>query len=48
MPVTEVDGQQWRYSVPMDAPRNVVLDYATNVIVPLEPVVTPYTSGGAR
>jgi hypothetical protein len=42
VPVTEIDGQQWRYSVPMNAPRNVLAEYAPNVVAPLEPVVTPY------
>ena len=42
LPLTEVDGQQWRYSVPMDAPRNVLAEYAPNVVAPLKPVVTPY------
>ena len=42
VPLTEVDGQQWRFSVPMEAPRNVLTEYATNVVVPLRPVVTPY------
>ncbi len=42
VPLTEVDGQQWRYSVPMRAPANVISAYAPNVITPLQPVVTPY------
>ena len=41
-PLTEIDGQQWRYSVPMSAPRNVLLEYAPNVTAPLRPVVTPF------
>ena len=41
-PLTEVDGQQWRYSVPMKAPRNVLAEYAPNVVTPLRPVVTPF------
>lgn len=41
-PLTEIDGQQWRYSVPMKAPRNVIAEYAPNVVVPLRAVVTPY------
>ncbi len=41
-PLTEIDGQQWRYSVPMDAPRNVLTQYAPNVVAPLRPAVTPY------
>jgi hypothetical protein len=42
VPLTEIDGQQWRYSVPMDAPRNVLTEYAPNVTAPLKPVVTPF------
>ena len=42
VPLTEVDGQQWRYSVPMESPRNVLLEYAPNVSAPLVPVVTPF------
>ncbi|MCW2665217.1 MAG: S-layer y protein, partial [Frankiales bacterium] len=42
VPVTEIDGQQWRYSVPLDAPRNVLAEYAPNVVAPLRPVVTPF------
>jgi hypothetical protein len=41
-PLTEIDGQQWRYSVPMEQPRNVLLEYAPNVSAPLVAVVTPY------
>ncbi len=40
--VTEVDGQQWRYSVPMTSPRNVLTTYAPNVVTPLQALVTPY------
>jgi hypothetical protein len=42
VPLTEIDGQQWRYSVPMEAPRNVLTEYAPNVVTPLKPVVTPF------
>jgi hypothetical protein len=42
VPVDEVDGQQWRYSVPMSAPTNVLTAYAPNVVVPLVPLVTPF------
>lgn len=42
VPLTEVDGSPWRYSVPMTAPRNVLTEYAPNVIAPLEPTVLPY------
>ncbi|MDX6273523.1 MAG: hypothetical protein QOJ92_733 [Frankiales bacterium] len=41
VPVDEVDGQQWRYSVPMTAPTNVISDYAPNVLAPIQAVVTP-------
>jgi hypothetical protein len=42
VPVDEVDGQQWRFSVPMRTPSNVLTRYAPNVVAPLQPVVTPY------
>jgi hypothetical protein len=42
VPLTEIDGQQWRFSVPMSAPRNVLAEYAPNVVTPLKPVATPY------
>ena len=41
VPVTEVDGQQWRYSVPMTSPANVLTKYAANVLAPVSAVVTP-------
>jgi hypothetical protein len=41
--VDEVDGQQWRFSVPMRTPMNVLLPYGANVSAKLVPVVTPYT-----
>ncbi|MCW2707935.1 MAG: S-layer y protein [Frankiales bacterium] len=41
-PVDEIDGQQWRYSVPMATPTNVISSYAPNVLAPLQPVVTPF------
>ncbi len=43
VPVTEIDGQQWRYSVPMQAPRNVLAQYAPNVVTPLQTAVLPYS-----
>ena len=43
VPVDELDGQQWRYSVPMDRPTNVINSYAPNVLVPLQPVVSPFS-----
>lgn len=42
VPVTELDGQQWRYSVPMSEPTNVLAQYGPNVVAPLRAVVTPY------
>ncbi|MCW2777401.1 MAG: S-layer y protein, partial [Frankiales bacterium] len=42
VPVTEIDGQQWRYSVPLEAPANVIAQYAPNVVTPLQAVVTPF------
>jgi hypothetical protein len=42
VPLTEVDGQQWRYSVPQTAPSNVITKYAPNVVAPVQAVVTPY------
>jgi len=42
VPVDEVDGQQWRYSVPMRAPSNVLTQYAPNVLTPLQALVTPF------
>lgn len=41
VPLTEIDGQQWRYSVPMTAPQNVIAGYAPNVLAPVQAVVTP-------
>jgi len=49
--VDEVDGQQWRFSVPMASPTNVTVPYGANVSAKLVPVVTPYPaapSGGSR
>jgi hypothetical protein len=41
-PVDEVDGQQWRFSVPMAAPKNVANLYALNVTAKLVPSVSAY------
>jgi hypothetical protein len=41
--IDEVDGQQWRFSVPMTTPTNVLLSYGANVSAKLVPVVTPYS-----
>ncbi|MDX6287582.1 MAG: hypothetical protein QOG53_3067 [Frankiales bacterium] len=40
--VDEVDGQQWRFSVPMSAPRNVTREYAYNVDAKLVATAKPY------
>jgi hypothetical protein len=48
VPINEIDGQQWRYAVPMTAPKNVIggdtsqPNYALNVIAPLQASVFPY------
>jgi hypothetical protein len=48
VPVNEIDGQQWRYAVPLSAPANVIggdmaqPNYALNVITPLQATVIPY------
>jgi hypothetical protein len=39
--VDEIDGQQWRFSVPMRTPSNVLVPYGANVSAKLQPVVTP-------
>ena len=44
--VNEIDGQQWRYAVPMDQPENVIdtdgPNWSNNVLAPLQTVATPY------
>lgn len=40
-PVTEIDGQQWRFSVPMRTPTNVLIPYGANVTAKLQAVATP-------
>ena len=42
-PIDEISGRQWRFSVPMDTPHDVLTKYAGNVVVPLTSTVTPYT-----
>jgi len=42
VPTTEIDGQQWRYAVPMSAPRNATLEYGPNVTAPLKANAAPY------
>ncbi len=44
-PVDEIDGQQWRFAVPMDKPTNVVQAYGNNVTAKLVPVVEQYSGG---
>jgi hypothetical protein len=39
--VDEIDGQQWRFEVPMSSPRNVLLPYGLNVSAKLIPAVRP-------
>ena len=38
----EIDGQQWRFEVPMAKPTNVLVPYGANVSAKLVPVVTPF------
>src|SRR3954454_9994954 len=40
----EVDGQQWRFEVPMETPSNVLIPYGANVSAKLVPLVSPYGS----
>jgi hypothetical protein len=40
--VDEIDGQQWRFEVPMRTPTNVLVPYGANVSAKLVPVVLPY------
>jgi hypothetical protein len=44
VPATEIDGQQWRYAVPMATPRNATLEYGPNVTAPLKATAVPYGS----
>jgi hypothetical protein len=46
-PVDEMVGQQWRFSVPMSAPKNVLVDYSKNVSVKLVAVAAPMALVGA-
>ena len=41
-PVTQIVGQQWRFSVPMSAPTNVVKEYGNNVSAKLQAFSAPY------
>ncbi|HET6817860.1 MAG TPA: hypothetical protein VFH66_11595 [Mycobacteriales bacterium] len=40
--VDEIDGQQWRFEVPMAKPTNVLVPYGANVSAKLVAVATPY------
>ncbi len=42
VPLTEIDGQQWRFSVPMESPRNALVEYGANVVSPLRASVVPF------
>jgi hypothetical protein len=46
-PVTEVVGQQWRFSIPMTKAENHVVEYGNNVNVKLQGFASPYTPGEA-
>ena len=43
-PTDEVDGQQWRFEVPMESPTNVLVPYGANVSAKLVAVAVPYGS----
>jgi hypothetical protein len=40
----EIDAQQWRYTVPMSQPTNVIGQYGNNVVLKLQALVVPYGS----
>jgi hypothetical protein len=40
--VDEIDGQQWRFAVPMAHPTNVLVPYGMNVTAKLVAIATPY------
>jgi hypothetical protein len=40
--VDEIDGQQWRFEVPMAQPTNVLVPYGANVSAKLVPMVSPF------
>ncbi len=42
--VDELDGQQWRFSVPTTGPANIIQPYAADLLTPLQAVVTPFGS----
>ena len=41
VPVNEIDGQQWQFAVPTEAPANVGEPYANVVRARLRPIATP-------
>ena len=45
VPVDEIVGQQWRFSVPMDKATNVVQEYGANVSAKLQGFAAPYSPG---
>ncbi len=45
---TEIDGQQWQFMVPTNAPQNVAEPYANIVRVPLQALVVPLTPPSGR
>ena len=45
-PIDELDGEQWRFSVPTSAPANVIQPYAADLLTPLQAVVVPYGLDG--
>ena len=46
-PVDEIDGQQWRFEVPMAAPTNVLVPYGLDVSAKLVAAVIPAAAPGA-
>ncbi|HWH32140.1 MAG TPA: hypothetical protein VNU01_05655, partial [Egibacteraceae bacterium] len=48
LPVTEIDGQQWQWAVPMGAPRNVGESYAQVVRAKSKAVALPQANEPAR
>ena len=47
-PVTEIDGQQWQWAVPLDAPRNVGEAYAQVVRAKSKAIAAPQANEPAR
>jgi hypothetical protein len=46
-PIDELDGQQWRFSVPTSGPSNIIQPYAADLLTPLQAAVTPYGVGAS-